>query len=338
MKILLGMSGGLDSTYAAVRLKEMGHTVEGAVLRMHNYTEIEEAERAASAVDIPLRVIDCRERFTGCVVDRFAEEYLSGRTPNPCVVCNAAVKFKMLHEAAKSLGFDKIATGHYANIVKTDAGYAIKRGTDSKKDQSYVLWRVSSEILSDLIFPLADMEKSDIRQRARELSLSVAEREESQEICFIPDNDYPSFIEKNYRKSEEGDFISTDGKLLGRHKGILHYTVGQRRGLGVAAGERMFITEIDPKKNTITLAKKGEGVKDSFSIRDLVFTGMENTREGTFLLQVKTRYLAPLCDVEVTFSQNSAIVRFLSEPRLVTPGQSAVFYMNDIVMFGGFIN
>ncbi len=338
MKVLLGMSGGLDSTYAAIKLKEMGYEVEGAVLKMHNYTEVEEAEKAALAVKIPLHVIDCREDFNTCVVDSFAEDYLSGKTPNPCIICNATVKFKKLYETAKMLGFDKIATGHYANIVKTDANYAIKRGSDAKKDQSYVLWRVDSEILSSLIFPLSEMEKSDIREKAREMSLSVADREESQEICFIPDNDYPSFIEKNYRKSEEGDFVSTDGRMLGRHKGILHYTVGQRRGLGVSAGERMFITKIDAKTNTITLAKKGEGMSDTFTVSNLVFTGMKKREEGSVRLLVKTRYLAPLANAEVTFSKDNATVRFLDEPRLVTPGQSAVFYLDDVVMFGGFID
>ena len=187
-------------------------------------------------------------------------------------------------------------------------------------------------------FPLAEMEKHDIRDKARSMSLSVADKEESQEICFIPDNDYPSYIEKNYRSCEEGDFISPDGKILGRHKGILHYTVGQRRGLGVSAGQRVFITEINPIDNTITLAEKGNGLKNEFLVSDLVFSGMKKQESGSARLYVKTRYLAPLSLVCVEFDGDVAHVHFADEAKLVTPGQSAVFYRDDIVMFGGYIN
>ena len=338
MKVLLGMSGGLDSTYAAVKLREMGYEVEGAVLRMHEYTEIKEAEESASTLGIPLHVIDCRDVFKKRVIDNFATEYLSARTPNPCIICNAEVKLRMLYETAKGLGIEKIATGHYANVVKTESGYAIARGADSKKDQSYMLWRVGEDILSALVLPLCDLEKSEIRAEAREMSLSAADRAESQEICFIPDNDYASYIENNYAKCSEGDFVSSDGEILGRHKGILHYTVGQRRGLGVAAGERVFITEINAENNTITLSKKGEGVKDSFRITDLLFTGMEKREAGSIDAYVKTRYLAPLANVTVTFDGDSATVCFKDEPKLVTPGQSAVFYGEGVVLFGGFIS
>ena len=338
MKILLGMSGGLDSTYAALKLQSEGHTVEGAVLVMHDYTETKEAKAAADSLGIPLHVLDCREAFRNCVIDNFAKEYLSARTPNPCIICNAEVKLRHLYDFAMVSGFDKIATGHYAEVVKADGGYAVKRGADLKKDQSYMLWRVSSEMLSALVLPLAHMEKSDIRQHAQEISLAAADKEESQEICFIPDNDYASYIEKNYRKCEKGSFVSEDGKILGEHKGILHYTVGQRRGLGIAAGERMFITEINAETNTITLAQKGRGVKDTFEISDLVFTGMKKTDTGTCILDVKTRYLSPLCRAELTFSNNTARVRFLDDPKLVTPGQSAVFYRDGVIMLGGFIN
>ena len=337
MKVLLGMSGGLDSTYAAVRLREMGYEVEGAVLRMHEYTEIKEAEDSANALGIPLHVVDCREVFKKCVIDNFATEYLSARTPNPCIICNAEVKLRMLYETAKALGIEKIATGHYARVVKTEAGYAVARGVDQKKDQSYMLWRVGEDILGALVLPLCDLEKSDIREEAREMSLSAADRAESQEICFIPDNDYASYIENNYAKCSEGDFVSPDGEVLGRHKGILHYTVGQRRGLGVAAGERVFITEINAENNTITLSKKGEGAKDTFRITDLVFSGMDKRDSGSLDAYVKTRYHAPLSHVTVTFEGDGATVRFNDEPKLVTPGQSAVFYDDDTVLFGGFI-
>ena len=338
MKILLGMSGGLDSTYAARALLEQGHEVVGGALVMHQYTEVGEAQKAADSLGIPLEVIDCRERFKKSVIDDFAAQYLRARTPNPCIICNSDVKLRALYEFAMEKGFDKIATGHYADVVKTPTSYAIKRGYDLKKDQSYMLWRVTGDILEHLMLPLSQMKKSDIREVAARISLHAADKEESQEICFIPDNDYASYIEQNYRKSERGLFVSEDGKILGEHKGILHYTVGQRRGLGVAAGERMFITKMDADTNTITLSQKGHGHKECFEISDLVFTGMEKMTRGSVTLDVKTRYLAPLCRAEVTFDSDVASVRFLEGGKLVTPGQSAVFYRDDVVMFGGFID
>ncbi len=338
MKILLGMSGGLDSTYAARALIEQGHEVVGGALVMHQYTEVGEAQKAADSLGIPLEVIDCRERFKNIVIDDFAAQYLRARTPNPCIICNSDVKMRALYEFAMENGFDKIATGHYADVVKTPSSYAIKRGHDLKKDQSYMLWRVSTDILERLVLPLSHMKKSDIREEATRISLHASDKEESQEICFIPDNDYPTYIEENYGKCERGHFVSEDGKILGEHKGILHYTVGQRRGLGVAAGERMFITKMDADTNTITLSQKGHGHKQSFEISDLVFTGMEKMTEGSITLDVKIRYLAPLCRAEVAFEGERARVRFLEDAKLVTPGQSAVFYRDDVVMFGGFID
>ena len=338
MKILLGMSGGLDSTYAARTLLEAGHELVGGALVMHQYTEVSEAQAAADSLGIPLEIIDCRERFKKSVIDNFATQYLHARTPNPCIICNSEVKMRILYETAMEKGFDRIATGHYADVVKTPSSYAIKRGYDLKKDQSYMLWRVSGDILERLVLPLSHMKKSDIREVAARISLHASDKEESQEICFIPDNDYATYIEENYEKSERGLFVSEDGKILGEHKGILHYTVGQRRGLGVAAGERMFITNMDADTNTITLSQKGHGLKEYFEISDLIFTGMEKKTQGSVTLDVKTRYLAPLCRAEVTFYGDIARVHLLDGGKLVTPGQSAVFYRDDVVMFGGFID
>ena len=337
MRVLLGMSGGLDSTYAAIKLKEKGYDVEGALLLMHDYADIESAKESAASVGIPLKIIDCKKLFCEKVIDNFAAEYLKGRTPNPCIVCNDYVKFAALYEAAKEGGFDKIATGHYAGIVRKGGRYALVRGKDEKKDQSYMLWRLKQDILSVLELPLYDSYKSEIKVKSKEIKLAAADRDESQEICFIPDNDYASYIEKNYASSPCGDFVDTDGNVLGRHKGILHYTVGQRKGLGIALGERAFVRRIESESNRIVLSRQSDVGNTQFEISDLVFSGLEKMTEGSMELLVKVRYLAPPVKAKITFNNGTAQV-ILFEKRVVTPGQSAVFYDGDTVMLGGFIN
>jgi len=207
MRILLGMSGGLDSTYAAHKLIADGHTVEGAVLDMHGSTDVRAAEEACASLGIELHVIDCRERFSDIVIENFLDEYLKGRTPNPCIICNSEVKFAVLLDYALENGFDKIATGHYARINErvTDGGvrYYLSRAADVSKDQTYMLWRLSQRVLSHLVFPLSDDKKSDIRECARELGLSSADREESQEICFIPSGDYAAYIEERRARQKK---------------------------------------------------------------------------------------------------------------------------------------
>ena len=336
MRVLLGMSGGLDSTYAAIKLKEKGYEIEGALLIMHDYADIESAKESADAVGIPLRIIDCKKRFCEKVIDNFADQYLKGRTPNPCVVCNDYVKFALLYETAKREGFDRIATGHYAGIAKKGDRYAVLRGKDEKKDQSYMLWRLKQDVLSVLELPLYDYRKSDIKEKSREINLAAADRDESQEICFIPDNDYASYIEKNYKSSPSGDFVDINGNVLGKHKGILHYTVGQRKGLGIALGERAFVSSIDPESNRIVLSRQSDIGNSEFELSDIVFSGLENKSEGSMELLVKVRYLAPPVKARVTFKSDGARVE-LFEKRVVTPGQSAVFYDGDAVMLGGFI-
>lgn len=342
MKILLGMSGGLDSTYAAVKLKNEGHTVEGAVLLMHDYTEIEAAKAAAESVAIPLHTIDCRAAFESKVIENFVDEYLSGRTPNPCIVCNSEVKFRFLLNFALANGFDKIATGHYARIVKRDDNgftrYAVARAADRSKDQTYVLWRLPQDILSHLLFPLSSGEKKEIRIDARKIGLFVADRDESQEICFIPSGDYADFIENRTHPLPHGYFINNEGKILGEHKGIIHYTVGQRKGLGIAMGKRIFVTAINPEDNTVTLSFD-DSYSDTVHISDMVFSGMPDMLPGEKIaLYVKLRYLAaPVSCVLEYAGEGQGIVRLSAPVRAVTPGQSAVFYDGDVLAAGGFI-
>ncbi len=343
MKALLGMSGGVDSTYAVHALRRMGYEVYGAVIAMHGFTEVQEAELSAKALGVPLYTLDAGTVFEEKVISSFIKEYRAGRTPNPCVVCNSEVKFKLLLDFAKEKGFDKIATGHYADIVTLCDGeevrYALKRSRDSKKDQTYMLWRLSQEILSHLIFPLSDMTKERVKEDALKMELRAAYRGESQEICFIPDGDYASYIEERTGKSPEGNFVDESGKILGKHKGIIHYTVGQRKGLGIALGERAFITSIDPISNDITLSTK-DCYSESFTVSDMVFSGLPKPKEEYECeLEVKHRYLAPLTKARVTFLENGkAKVNFKEPIRAVTPGQSAVFYKDGLIMAGGIID
>lgn len=343
MRILLGISGGLDSAYAALKLKNEGNDVEGAVLCMHSYTEIDAAKEAAEGIGIPLNVIDCRESFENIVVKNFISEYMNARTPNPCTICNSEVKFKFLYDYAMAHGFDFIATGHYAKIaeIDTDRGkrYAVKKGKDSKKDQSYMLWRLPQEILAKLIFPLCDEEKQKVRDSAREAELSVAERPESQEICFVPSGDYAAFIEERGFDSSPGDFIDDNGNILGRHNGIIRYTIGQRKGLGVSYGKRIFVTNINPENNSITLSPEDK-YSDKFSISGMVFSGAcEPKINQKFVFDVKIRYAAPPVKAVLTYlGEGRGTVKMEQPMRAVTPGQSAVFYDNDLLMCGGYID
>ena len=339
MKILLGMSGGLDSTYAAYKLLRCGHTVEGAVLKMHAYTEIFDARLAAENIGIPFHVIDARTEFESRVVDNFISEYLKGRTPNPCIVCNSDVKFRLLLDFAAKNGFDAIATGHYAEIVKCGERYAVKRAKDASKDQSYMLWRLSQDVLSHLILPLANEEKTSIREDARREGIVSADREESQEICFIPSGDYAEFIENRTNPSPHGNFIDREGKILGEHKGIIRYTVGQRKGLGIALGERVFVTDINVRENTVTLSPN-DPCADVIYVSGAVFSGIDEPKKNeTLELSVKVRYLAkPIKCVVEYFGEGCAKAQLSQPQRAVTAGQSAVFYLGETVAFGSFID
>ena len=339
MKILLGMSGGLDSTYAAHKLLRCGHTVEGAVLKMHRYTEISDARLAAENMGIPLHVIDAEAEFESCVVENFISEYLKGRTPNPCIVCNSDVKFRLLLDFAVKNGFDAIATGHYAEIVKCGDRYAVKRGRDFSKDQSYMLWRIPQDILAKLIFPLADEKKKLIREDARAEGIVAADRDESQEICFIPSGDYAEFIENRTQPSPHGNFIDKEGKILGEHKGIIRYTVGQRKGLGIALGERVFVTDINAEDNTVTLSPN-DSFSDVVFVSGAVFSGIkEPAKNEKIELSVKVRYLAKPIPCTVQYLGDGRAKANLTLPqRAVTAGQSAVFYLGEVVAFGAFID
>ena len=342
MRILLGISGGVDSAYAAYKLKSEGHDVEGAVIKMHEHTELDAAIEAAESIGIPLHIIDATEAFEEIIKENFVSEYIAGRTPNPCIICNPNVKFKSLYEYAMKNGFDMIATGHYARIVKVESNgetrYTLASPADEKKDQTYMLCRLPQRILAKTIFPLADMNKSDVRQSSREEGLSAADRGDSQEICFLPDGGYADFVESRAGKCPSGNFVDDSGKVLGVHKGIIHYTVGQRKGLGIALGERVFVTDINPILNTVTLSPSPKKSTE-ITITDVVYTGLTPpSAELTIEALVKPRYTAKKVPARVTFSANATARVTFTEPTTAAPGQTLTVYTPDgILLAAGFI-
>ena len=341
MRILVGMSGGLDSTYAALKLIKDGHEVEGAVIVMHEYTELDGAREAAEALGIRLHEISAEDKFAA-VKENFVEEYSRGRTPNPCIVCNPLVKFRALYDFAVAHGFDKIATGHYARtLTLKESGvelFTLSRAADARKDQTYMLHRLPQDILSMLVLPLGDDLKTEIREKALAEGLKAAEKKESQEICFIPSGDYAEYIEGVKGIFPEGDFVLEDGRVIGRHKGLIRYTVGQRKGLGVAYGERIFVSRIDADRNEIVLSTEGS-FTDTVEVTDVVFSGMrEPTQPEKRRVEVKLRYLArPVGAVAVFDGKGGAVLKLDTPEKAVTPGQSAVMYDGETLLCGGFI-
>ena len=336
MRILVGISGGVDSAFAAKKLMLEGNEVEGAVLIMHEHTELSAARDAAASVGIPLHEIDCRESFSE-IKENFVSEYINARTPNPCIICNERVKFKRLYDFAMEQGFDAIATGHYARLVKLGDRLALAMPEDRRKEQTYMLYRLPQKILARLVLPLSEGTKSEIRSIAKKQGISAANREDSQEICFLPEGNHTEYIESVAGKCPEGDFIDPKGKVLGRHKGIIHYTVGQRKGLGISLGERAFVTEIDPVSNTVTLSPNMQG-KSEVSITGVVYSGMTPPLDECEVeLDVKLRYTASLVRTKARLYPDGRATLTLASPQKFAPGQSAVLYRDGIVMLGGFI-
>jgi len=342
-KVLLGLSGGVDSTTAALLLKEKGFQVTGYYFDVtgKNIKEKEEAKKIAGQLGIELICENASKEFEKTVIDNFCREYARGRTPNPCIICNPLIKFKNLIKQADSIGAYYIATGHYSRIDfdENEGKYYIKRGANEKKDQSYMLYRLGQNVLSRLILPLGDFQdKSDIRELARENNLSNAEKKDSQEICFLePSMNYVEYIKSRGFNSPEGNFVDKDGHILGRHKGIVNYTVGQRKGMGIALGKPAFITSINKDKNEIVIGDNEDLFTIKVLCKDCFFPGENPLKYHNKKVFVKIRYQAKPAEAILNVEENQVTAMFMEPQRAPAPGQSMVIYDGNRVIGGGFI-
>jgi tRNA-uridine 2-sulfurtransferase len=356
-KVMLGMSGGVDSSVAAAILLDRGYEVIGVTMQIwqemseeHQRTEggccslsaVDDARRVADRLGIAYYVMNFKEIFNEKVVKYFKEEYLSGRTPNPCIACNRYVKFDAMLNKAAAMGIDYVATGHYAKVEfdESRGRFLLKKSVTDKKDQTYALYNLTQDQLKRTLMPVGDYTKDKIREMAKELKLSVASKLDSQEICFVEDNDYGRFIcENTDKKILPGDFTDTKGRVLGKHEGIVHYTVGQRKGLGIALGKPMFVVRIDVDKNRVVLGDENEVFSKELIAFDLNFISIAEF-DKELRVKAKIRYSAKEVDATVypIDSGKKARVVFDTPQRAITPGQSVVFYEGDIVVGGGVID
>ncbi|MEG1820178.1 MAG: tRNA 2-thiouridine(34) synthase MnmA [Oscillospiraceae bacterium] len=339
-KVYVGLSGGVDSSVAALLLKQKGFDVVGVNLLLtagNDNSANEKAKKVAQVIDIPFKTVDLRDEFNSKVIDYFINEYFNARTPNPCVSCNENIKFGKLLDIAISDGADYLATGHYAEVTKKGDRYLLKK-CDSKKDQSYFLHRLSQNQLSRALFPV-NMSKEETRKIASDFNLPVAQAPDSQEICFISDDDYARYItEATGKMPQIGNFVDKDGNVIGKHKGLIHYTVGQRKGLGITFGKPMYVTALDPQSGDITLGEEGSQMSCSLVAEDVNYISVEKLCNPT-RARVKIRCQAPLVNACLTpLDEKTVRVEFDTPQRAITPGQCAVFYDDeDSVIGGGYI-
>ena len=337
-KVLIAMSGGVDSSAAAVCLKESGYDCLGATMLMQDAGEngIADARAVADALGMDFSVLDVREIFKKEVMDAFVSSYLRGETPNPCIVCNKKLKFGLFADYARELGADYIATGHYARVEKQGDRYLLKKGLDGRKDQSYVLYNMTQDILSRLLLPLGAMSKAEVRERAIEAALKNAEKKESQDICFVPDGDYVGFIERMLGEGvPEGDFVLCDGTVMGRHKGIVRYTIGQHKKLGLGIHTPLYVLEKDAENNRIILGSNEDLFTTTLEAKELNWIACDAI-DGPVRVAAKIRYkhIEQPATVEMV-GEDRAKITFDAPQRAATPGQAVVFYDGDTVVGGG---
>jgi len=343
-KVIVGMSGGVDSSVAAALLKEQGCEVIGLTIRVKpddgSDDDIRVAQAVAQKLGIAHQTVDCRKLFSHEVVDYFCAEYGRGRTPNPCVRCNEHVKFAVLLKKAHELDAEFIATGHYARIEKDKRSkkYHLKKGRDRGKDQSYFLYFLKQGIMGRILLPLGEMKKEDTRILARAFGLASAEREESRDVCFVAGGDYRGFVGKRMPRADEpGPIIDSEGNVLGTHRGILSYTIGQRKGLGVSAAEPLYVTAIDTERNAIIVGSKSEVYSDELTASNLSWVEFDALKRP-MEVKAKIRYRHREGDALVSpISGNRVHVKFAQPQMAITPGQAVVFYRGPTVLGGGTI-
>ncbi len=353
-RIVVAMSGGVDSSVTAALLQEQGHEVIGMTMQIWDYSsftarhgetfgtccsldDVHDARRVAEGLGIPFYVVNFEKDFQTQVIDRFCDDYFAGRTPNPCVLCNQVLKFELLLRKARELEADFLATGHYARLVPDGAEVALRKGRDEGKDQSYFLFTLTGEQRSRVLFPLGDLTKEEVRRHAARLNLRVAEKAESQDICFVPDGDYVRFLEEERGAgTRDGEIVHVSGALLGRHRGTYRYTVGQRRGLGIAWPRPLYVVRVDAGRRQVVVGEK-----------EHLCTAQLTAMEVNWLTEPPREALRAACRIRYRHREvpalitplagNRAEVRFETPQEGVTPGQAAVFYVGDRVLGGGWI-
>lgn len=353
-KVVVGMSGGVDSSVAAHLLKEQGYDVIGVTMQIWQDEEIacqttnggccglsavEDARRVSGDLGIPYYVMNFKEEFKTSVMDYFVEEYLEGRTPNPCIACNRYVKWESLLKRSLDIGAEYIATGHYAQIeLLLNGRYTLKKSATAAKDQTYALYNLTQEQLSHTLMPVGAYTKDEIRKIAAEIDLKVANKPDSQEICFIPDNNYGKFIEENIdTKLEEGNFVNTRGEVIGRHKGIAHYTIGQRKGLNLSMGRPVFVVEIRPETNEVVIGNSEDTYSSKLIAKNLNFMSIPDLEgERRVIAKIRYSHIGAPCVIRKIDTDTVECI-FDTPQRAITPGQAVVFYDGDYVLGGGTI-
>ena len=337
------MSGGVDSSVAAALLKAEGFEVVGATLILtdHVFSEgIKAAQEIAQQLDIPHFVVDLTHEFEHKIVDFFCKEYLSGRTPNPCIVCNQKIKFGLLLNRARELGADYLATGHYSRVFRDNIRnrFLLKKGNDGKKDQSYFLFALSQDQLEPAIFPLGEMTKAEVKEKAKEIGLKVFNKPESQEICFIPGNNYKNFIKSHFPGlKEKGPIVSTQGKVLGEHQGIFSLTIGQRKGLKIAKGFPLYVVSLDRATNTAVVGEKEETFRKGLIVSRTNWVSIKSL-DKPMEVKVRVRHQHQESPARIIpLSEGRVGIEFFKPQMAITPGQAAVFYDGDMVVGGGWI-